>query len=115
MTTEVISLDRTGAYEMGVCKQVGDTLERHYPGWMWMVASPPKSGVVQVKSGYMDPRHGFVLRLPESYSASNLAEEAIRAGGEMLERVGMPRSRFDADRERAASNKTLHDFLTFQK
>lgn len=115
MTTEVITLEQTGAYEMGACQQVGDALERHYPGWMWMVASPPKSGMVFVKSGFMDPAYGFKLNLPRSYSASDLAHEAVLAGGELLERVGMPRSKYDFDRERAAQNKSPMDFLTFQK
>lgn len=115
MTAELITLDQGDAYEMGICKQVGDALEAHYPGWMWMIAAPKKQGVVIIKSGYMDPRHGFVLRLPEVYSASELVRQAIRAGGELLERTGMPRSRFDAAREQAAPNKNAYDFLTFQQ
>jgi hypothetical protein len=117
MTADLISLERNvqDAYEIGVCKQVGDELERHYPGWMWMVSVPPKGGVVQIRSGYMDPRQGFVVKLVASYSASHLAREAVRAGGELLERVNMPRSKYEYDREMAASNKTLHHFLTFQR
>jgi len=115
MTSELIAIgNEAGAYEMCVCKQVGDELERHYPGWQWLITVPPKGGVVQIRSMHMEARYGFVLKLGASYSASHLAKEAVRAGGELLERTGMPRSRFDYDRQMAAANKNLLQFLTFQ-
>lgn len=116
MTTEFVTLEASAhAYDLNVAKEVADALERHYPGWMWMVSVPPKGGIAQVRSGYMDMRMGFVVRLVDSYSASQLAKEAVRAGGELLERTNMPRSRFDHQRRLAAANKNVLDVLTFQR
>ncbi len=115
MTAELIALQQGDAYEMGICKQVGDALEHHYPGWMWMIACPAKQGIVVVKSGYMDPKYGFVIRLNTTFSASELTKQAVQAGGELLERTGMPRSRYSETRDHAAANKNALDFLTFQK
>lgn len=115
MTSELIAIgSQAGAYEMGVCKQVGDELERAYPGWSWMVTVPPKGGVVQIRSMHMNPRYGFVVKLTQNYSASHLAKEAMRAGGELLERTGMPRSRYDYERQMSAANNNVLSFLTFQ-
>lgn len=115
MTTELVSLEGGNAYDMCICQQVGDALERAYPGWMWIVTVPPRGGIAQIRSGYMDARWGFNVRLVDSYSASHLAKEAVRAGGELLERTNQPRSRYDRDREVSATNKNLLHFLTFQR
>jgi len=116
MTAEAIVLATEGsAYELGVCKDVGDQLERHYPGWQWMVTVPPKGGVVHIQSMHMDPKYGFIVKLTRSYSASHLAREAVRAGGELLERCNMPRNRYDYDRERSAANKNIFQFLVHQR
>jgi hypothetical protein len=115
MTSDLIMLSgHSTAYDIGVCKAVGDELERHYPGWQWMVESPSRQGVVRVKSGHMDSRYGFNIRLDRAYSSSYLAKMAIKAGGELLERCGMPRSKYDYDREHCAQNRNLLTFLTFE-
>jgi hypothetical protein len=118
MTAEAICLDTevSNAFDLGICKQVGDQLETHYPGWGWMVTVPPRQGVAQIRSMHMDARYGFVIKLTAGYySASDLAKQAVRAGGEMLERTGMPRSKFEWDRLKSARNKNILDFLTFQR
>lgn len=115
MSTELIALDTNTktAFEMGIAKQAGDELERHYPGWMWFIEV--KGGVVEIRSGYMDFKHGFRVKITkEYYSASQLAKEIVRAGGEMLERTNMPRSRYDHDKQKSANNKNLLQSLTFQ-
>jgi hypothetical protein len=116
MSSDFVTIEQSQhAWELGVAREVGDTLERHYPGWMWCVDVPAKQGVVRVKSGFMDMRFGFTLKLVESYSATHLAKEAVRAGGELLERAGMPRSRYTFDREAAAGNRNPRGFLSFQQ
>lgn len=79
--------------QLELCKQVAEALEEHYPGWGWIVY-PQGHGCIVVQCAQMMGRWGFDLRPGRGYSASQWKREAIMAGGELLERYGMPRRGF---------------------
>lgn len=92
-----IGHDMEGATTLHTVKLIGDALETEYPGWMWFVEV--KGGIAIIKSMHADPRQGFVIKLQTGYySGSDLKKQVLRAGGEMLERLGMPRRKADWDR-----------------
>lgn len=87
--TEIATVDMGEIENMDDAKAVGDALETAYPGYLWMVSSA--SGVIAVKNGMLSQFGQYGMILPKHYSASHLKAEAIRAGGELLERCGLPR------------------------
>lgn len=86
--TEVVTVDMGEIENMDDAKAVGEALETAYPGYLWMVSSA--RGVVVVKNAALGKFGQYGMILEKSYSASNLKELALRAGGELLERCGLP-------------------------
>ena len=78
---------------MQKAKEVGDTLNQHYPNHLWAVSW--QGGVLIVKNLAISSFYGFVLKYADSYSASHLAQQAVIAGGELLERAKMVRGKWD--------------------
>ena len=87
MESEVLAMEKA--------KQVGDTLNQHYPGHLWAVSW--QGGVLVVKNLAISSFYGFVIKYADSFSATNLAATAVKAGGELLERAGMPRGKWDGE------------------
>lgn len=79
--------------DMQKAQEVGDTLQRTYPGHMWMVAF--QGSALVVKNLAISTHYGFVIKHHDSFSASDLAHKAVIAGGELLERAGMKRGAWD--------------------
>lgn len=79
-----------------MAKQVCDRLNSHYPGHLWAVnVDGGTRGVINIRNFLLSPLWGYVIRLPDVYSASWLDREVVRAGGEILERFGLRRGRLD--------------------
>lgn len=83
-------------------QQVAATLERHYPGHPWLVSFQGRVLVVRhlaisdlVRVDLGRDGFGFVLKHLDSHSASDLARNAVMAGGQMLEAFGLPREAWD--------------------
>lgn len=83
--------DPTELLDMEKAKEVGDKLSEKYPGHLWAVSV--QGGVLVVKNLAISSFYGFVIKHADSYSASDLAKQAMLAGGELLERAGMSRNR----------------------
>ena len=83
-----------------LAKTIGDTLEKHYPGWAWQinVKSEANAGVINVISAVLNdwtPKmYGYVLHLGKLGSHKDIVHKAVVAGGELLERANMPRDRW---------------------
>jgi hypothetical protein len=78
---------------MEQAKLVGDALQQAYPDHLWYVCF--QGGALVVKNMAMNGRYGMVLDNAERYSASALKKHAIMSGGELLERAGMARGRWN--------------------
>lgn len=85
--------DPSEILDMDKAKEVGETLQRHYPGHLWAVAF--QGGVLVVKNLAISSFYGFIIKHHNSFSASDLAKKAVEAGGELLERAGMVRGKWD--------------------
>jgi hypothetical protein len=77
--------------DMAKAKEVADTLAQQYKGHLWAVSV--QGGVLVVKNLAISTFYGFVIKHMDSFSATDLAKKAVWAGGELLERAGIPRDK----------------------
>lgn len=90
-TVEVTSCD--DLKEIETCKEVGDALHQAYRDHLWAVLFQGKSIVVKLMS--VEGNYGFIMDPRERYSSSALKKHAVMAGGELLERSGQRRGKWD--------------------
>ena len=90
-TVEVTSIDDESIEMEHKAKEVATALCKTYPDHPWMVGWAPGMTLV-VKHMAGDARYGYTIDACKSFSASDLAKTAMLAGGELLERMGLPRS-----------------------
>lgn len=85
------------ALDLVLCRNVAEALNQHYPGHLWAV-EPPHGGVLSVRDLSLSGEYGFHIKIPDIYSASELAKIAMRMGGELLERYNVARSRINHEK-----------------
>ena len=74
------------------CKHAVGILFKHYPGHEWMVDIA--GGIMNIRSGNLSTSYGWRQRLDEMEPRS-FDKQIMRAGGEILERFGMPAQKMD--------------------
>lgn len=91
---EILDLDKA--------REVGDTLNKHYPHHPWLVAFQGRVLIVRhmainemVKKTLGRDGFGFVLKHLDSSSAKDLSHSAMIAGGQLLEAFGLKRGAWD--------------------
>lgn len=89
--------------DLALAAAVYHKLEEHYPGHRWRVNADHATGLVQVQLLYLDllrknGKWGYVLRI-EKLNGDPTLRAAVKAGGELLERFGLPRRRTRVDWE----------------
>jgi hypothetical protein len=77
-------------------KWIGDTLEKHYPGWGWMVHVNSEQGMVEIQnvvlSTYtMGRPWSFGVPMSQLRYEDEIVRWAMRVGGEIIERMHQPR------------------------
>jgi hypothetical protein len=90
--------DQARALDMSLAKQIAEALHRHYPQQLWGVNVEARTGLITIRNLYLAGNWGYQLKMGRMYSASSLEKDAVRAGGEILERFRMSRGAFDVDR-----------------
>ena len=99
-------VDEYARRDLAVCAQIFRVLIEEYPGWYWQVLADTVQGYATVKIGHlMNGNQAFILHLDRMTSPNDLEREVKRAGGELLERYGLPRRGFDLDCFLNASKK----------
>jgi hypothetical protein len=90
--SDLTSYTEGDAAEVAMCKKVGDVLQKHYPGYQWLVGiSDMHSGVVVIDLPFKPPSlrsFGYLLHMKNADDDSQI----MRAGGEWLERLSLARS-----------------------
>jgi len=92
MSYQFLTSEAINGLDMSACMRAGEMLERHYPGWAWAVNI--SGGVMNVHSLKLSGTWGFRIKL------KNLDPEyhkVLLAGGEVLERYGKRRGRYNMD------------------
>lgn len=88
--------DKALANDINMAKQAFEVLARHYPGWLWGVNVDSRTGMCDVKNFNLSGNRGFRMKLGDIYSASSFEADIMKAGGEILERYGQGRTKFNA-------------------
>lgn len=102
MTEEILlnenSHGETAVADIEICKAVAGVLMRHYEGHVWHVGADSSSNVmmIDIKLNYPDklgclPKFGYKLKI-----VGLTDEKIMRAGGELLERYRLARSKATA-------------------
>lgn len=71
--------------DFDVAKRVSETLNKHYPGYMWAVNVDSETGMVQVRNFSLSGLWGFNLHMNKVQEDVH-GKLIIAAGGEILER-----------------------------
>ncbi len=81
-----------------LCNLTMEVLQRHYAGHQWKVESDARQGIlkIQIHALMGDTLH-YVLLLDNLDGPATFAAAVVRAGGEILERYGLPRGPMDLD------------------
>lgn len=85
---------KLAATEVTLAKNIAAVLERHYPGYLWAVNVRGDQGIVTVHNLMLSGRWGFILKIKDLDTNLNAV---MRAGGEILERYRLSRSRANFD------------------
>lgn len=80
-----------------MAKNMAELLHRHYPGHLWAVTCDGQTGMATVRNMALDGNWGFQLHLDTSYSGSEWDKRVVMAGGEVLERYRIARSKANHD------------------
>lgn len=94
---EVTSVDEESVEMEFKAKQCAETLSQHYPNHLWAIGWAPGMTLVVKNMAIDDGRYGFTIDCANSFSASDLARQAVLAGGELLERCGVRRGKWDGE------------------
>lgn len=96
---------RTEMAAIRLASEVGDALHKAYPGHMWMVSTEGKGGnVLNVQNMALSGKWGFALHAHKLVD-QDVGKVAVRAGGELLERYRISRSRAGVAQARDALNR----------
>jgi hypothetical protein len=90
---EVTSTEDIKRYEDA--KVVGDALQQAYPDHMWAVSW--QGGAIVVKNLAIPGNYGMILDNAEQYSATAMKRDAVMKAGELLERCGFKRGRWNGE------------------
>lgn len=104
------SRDLVNEFDRRIARGVAEVLVKTYFGYSWQVVADSRQGVVYFRiPELMGPTLAYVIRLAQY---SDLTPELIaRSGGELLERMNLPRSQIDMALYAAAKrNKHRFDF-----
>ena len=91
--------------EHHIAHQIGSELQKHYPNRNWMVQCNMQTGVVDIICPDIAPNYGYMLHINQP--SITLRAKAKQAGGELLERFGLSRSKNNdgADIQGLSKNK----------
>lgn len=79
-----------------VQKSVEEWLHEFYPGHFWHVDANVRQGFINIKNLFLSGLQGYRIALHGQASSSEVRQLTMVAGGEILERYGMPRGAFNA-------------------
>lgn len=100
LSVEVQSYGDNAMAEEDLCRAVGEDLAKHYPGYDWCVGAILEAGTVAIDLMCEKPPqyrlHGYLLHI-SSLLAPGGHQRVMQAGGELLERYGLPRDRPPSD------------------
>ncbi|MGH2904042.1 MAG: hypothetical protein ACRDK7_10725 [Solirubrobacteraceae bacterium] len=77
-------------------KNAADLLERHYPGWCWLLGPDEAGGVLNIQALKLSGSWGYTLKLADIQDDPQL-RKVVKVGGELIERFGYRAGPFNAE------------------
>lgn len=103
------------AHDFMLAKEVAEALVKAYPDWLWNVSVSLDHSMLYVIESRLAGRKqiAFSIKVNDlDYDLGrNLTRRAVNAGGELLERAGFRRGRFDAEKFAALPKTFLGDVM----
>ena len=93
---EVTSVDGESSQMELIAKMAAQRLSEHYPNHVWMVGWAPGMTLV-IKHMMGDARYGYTVDASRAATVTELEHAIVMGGGELLERLGMPRGKWNGD------------------
>lgn len=102
MSNEILSVAGTDdaeleAANMMMAEACCSALMKWYPGHFWAINADIRGGQIVVFNMHISQTHGYILNVDDWLQQHAVTKALMVAGGEILERHGMPRGKFDAD------------------
>ncbi len=91
---EETSIDEESVEMEAKARDVAHILSKFYPDHVWIVGWMPGAALC-VKNLSIPGNYGYTIATDRIATASELTHTAMLAGGELLERCGMKRGRWD--------------------
>jgi len=79
-----------------IAKLAATKLSSHYPNHLWAVGWAPGMTLV-IKNMAMDGRYGYTVDAAKAATVSELERAIVMGGGELLERMGMVRGKWNGE------------------
>ena len=95
-TVEITSVDEESRQMEMMAKLAAQLLSKHYTNHLWAIGWAPGMTLV-VKYLGADQRYGYTIDVAAAHSISDFEHAVVMAGGELLERLGMPRGAWDGE------------------
>lgn len=95
-TVEVTSIDDESQQMEMMAKLAAQILCKHYVNHAWAVGWAPGMTLV-IKYLGADARYGYTVDAAKAHSISDFEHAVMAGGGELLERLGMPRGAWDGE------------------
>lgn len=95
-----VAENRVVPNDIRYAQAVGEALDKHYPGHPWLVEANCEQGVITIRNlglGMRYRKYGFRIHIPKCNGIPDMQREAVKMGGELLERARMDRAGFKAD------------------
>ena len=85
------------ALDFSMSKNIAEALNTKYPGHLWAVRVRGEQGIATIHNLMLSAEYGYLLKLENNYSISDLIARAVRGAGEILERFKQVRGKVDDD------------------
>lgn len=84
--------------DIALCRDVGEILEKYYPGHFWMVGCNHEAGSLHIELAYQEKTakrfpYGYLLHIHNLSNPDVRRQKVMHAGGELLERYGLARGK----------------------
>lgn len=79
--------------DLGIAQTIGHELSRSYPQRGWIVEADSRNGIANIYLKHMSSTHGYRYKLKDM-DIHTFQNDMMKVGGEILERFGLTRGRF---------------------
>jgi hypothetical protein len=84
-------------FDKALAKNISEELVKQHPGYTWAVSVDSQQGIGRIRLAEFSMEWGYTFKLSEIDHDPSY-KKAVKGGGEILERLGWPRSRANEDR-----------------